>query len=126
MRSAMLKLYKQTCPLCGRQATEIDHIFPGNAFEDFGALFEIFDIHADDNSWVLCTKCHSEKTRREIFNYKGGDQVSITYNKYWKLAFSPAGKRRFWNGKLSMIGVRARRNKILLRNRQRAAAKKAA
>ena len=123
-RSTMLREYRHTCPLCGHQATEMDHIFPLE-FADMAEAFGVLDIHGEDNGWVLCAKCHARKTKAEYWAFRDGAACSRVYNKYWNLAFTKSGKRKFWKGEMIKTGVRARRNKILIRNRQRIAAKKA-
>lgn len=123
-RSAMLKTYKHICPLCGHQATEIDHLFPLE-FADMAKIFGV-DLHSENNGWVLCGKCHSKKTKSEYWAFRDGSECSKVYNKYWKLAFTPSGSRRFWKGEMIRKGMIARRNRILKRNRNRVKAQKAA
>ena len=124
-RTNMLRLYKFTCPCCGHQATQMDHIFALDFYE-LSKAFGVLDIHADENGWVICSKCHAQKTKEEYKAYRDGAAISKVYNKWWKKAFTSSGKRRYWKGETIKKGARARRNRILIRNRQRLKQKMAA
>lgn len=46
-----------TCQMCGESGREVDHRVPVSRGGE----------HTEENMWVLCTPCHSEKTRYERF-----------------------------------------------------------
>lgn len=113
-----LLLRSKVCPCCGRPAGNLDHIFPLNALEALGEnamhAFGVADIHAPENGWHICTKCHSDKSRDENAAWPHGDKLSAVYNKWWKKAFTATGRRRIWKGEINMKGVRAARNRRLI------------
>lgn len=119
-----LLLRSKVCPCCGRPAGNLDHIFPLNAYDLFGpkvaAEFGVTDIHATENGWHICTKCHHEKSEEENKAWPHGDLISAIYAKWYKKAFTPAGRRRIWKGEINMKGVRAARNRRLIEIRKRA------
>lgn len=55
-RKQYLRLHP-VCAVCGRLATEVDHIIPFK-----GDLSKVFEL---DNLQPLCHECHSRKTARE-------------------------------------------------------------
>lgn len=128
VKRELQRMYK-LCPCCGTPSENLDHIFPLNALEALGEKiaknFGIPDIHAIENGWFICTKCHAEKSREEFSAWPHGDKLSEVYNRWYKKAFTPTGKRRGWKGPANMQGVRARRNRRLIDRRLQAKLKAA-
>ena len=127
-QTALRRMYTHVCamPGCKNPAKQCDHIFPLN-FAEYADLFDVV-LHAIENGWILCDRCHDKKSIAENSAYPDYAQMSKVYNRYWKLAFTPSGVRRVKEvnrDEINRKGQRAKRNYIVQGNRIKVALKNA-